>query len=88
MVSLRGRRNKEVLLADVLGACLDALEAGTDPEDVIALHPEAADEVAPLLDIVQMLRETREPIYGQFVPRRIPRSLRRQVRLRWRSVEA
>jgi hypothetical protein len=87
MGPVRGRKKKEILLADVLGACLDALEAGSDPEEVLARHPGSADEVGPLLDVALMLRECRGPLVEQLAPRGVPRGLRRHIRLRWRSAE-
>jgi hypothetical protein len=90
MGPLSGRKKKEVLLANVLGDCLDALEAGSDPQDVLARHPETADEneeLEELLDIAQLLRECREPLVQRLAPRRVPRGLRRHIHLRWRSAE-
>jgi hypothetical protein len=85
MGPLSGRKKKEVLLANILGDCLDALEAGSDPQDVLARHPESADELEELLDVAQMLRECSEPLVQQLAPRRVPRALRRHIRLRWHT---
>ena len=84
MGPLSGRKKKEeVLLANILGDCLDALEAGSDPQDVLARHPETADEVEPLLDVALMLRECRGPLVQKLAPRRVPGGLHRHIRLRW-----
>ena len=83
---LSGRTTKEVLLANILGDCLDALQAGSDPHDVLARYPEMVEEVEPLLEIAQLLRESRVSLVQELSPRRVPHGLRRHIRLPWHTV--
>jgi hypothetical protein len=51
------RTVEELALARVLEECLDAMEDGeTDLEKLVALHPDAAIEMRPLLEIALRLR--------------------------------
>lgn len=37
---------------DILDLCIEALRAGRDPEDVLRKHPDQADEIRPLLQLL------------------------------------
>ncbi len=52
------RTVEEVVLARALEECLQAMEQGKVDLDVLAgRYPEAEEEIRPLLDIVQQLRQ-------------------------------
>lgn len=51
---------REMMLANVLAACLDAMEHGqTDLEAMLEPFPEAKHQVRPLLEIALLLRQRR-----------------------------
>jgi hypothetical protein len=82
---LRKHTEEEILLANVLGACLDALDAGGNPEEVLAQYPEQADDVEPVLDIALMLREARDPAMYEIDASRFHMRNREELRLHSRT---
>lgn len=68
---------EELALARVLEECLEAMEQGeTDLDKLAGRYPEAWDEIRPLLEIAQQLRQRRAVI----VP--MPLQLREELRER------
>lgn len=50
---------EELLLANVLAECLDAMEGGSDLHAIAARYPSLSARVMPLLEIAQALRLRR-----------------------------
>ena len=74
--------DEEMALAGVLEECLDAMERGEGDLDALAgRHPQAKEELRPLLEIAAELRE-RRALYP------MPESFLRDLKERLRKAQA